>query len=644
MERQLPSFLFDKNLSLILFGGKGGVGKTTCAAATSLSLACQRPDEKILVVSIDPAHSLKDSFANSVLPRNLELDELDASASLMEFKSKHEKQLQQIAQRGTFLDNEDISQLLELSMPGLDEVMAFTRIAHLVDTTDYSCIVVDSAPTGHVLRFMELPDIMEKWVKALDAMLAKHRYMVMLFRGSYRKDQTDEFLDELSANIEHLQKKLKNSKECRFVPVTAPDPMSIPETRDLVDALKRMEIPVCEIIINRVYLDDNNCSVCHNAYVEQYDCLKRITDEYIADYSLWSVPLMGAQVQGAKRLSSFWDQVRKPEKISDTIQTSQVSRQRVDNPAPFPGGHQSLLLFGGKGGVGKTTLACATAVRLADESSAGEVMILSTDPAHSLSDCLDTHIRAKPIKVRPGLTAIELNAHAEFTQLKEIYAQDVAEFFRSLTGGGKVDLQFDREVIENILDLSPPGLDEVIALSRIVELMEQNEYDKFVLDTAPTGHLIRLLELPELVEHWLKVIFGLLLKYKNLLSLPKVSDFLVTISKRIKNLRSILTDADRASLYVVSIPTDMALEEIVDLVDACKRTGIHIPALFLNRVIPESNCPTCRAVMEDQFVVRKEFDKKIPDVEKTIVYQSSRLVGEDRLASLGSLLYSSSRI
>src|SRR5262245_23440899 len=100
-----PFFLTSSGAQLLLFGGKGGVGKTTCATATALHLARAAPDRSFLLVSTDPAHSLADSLANAVAPPNLTVLELDPQQALAAFKAEHGWKLQEIARRGTFLDD-----------------------------------------------------------------------------------------------------------------------------------------------------------------------------------------------------------------------------------------------------------------------------------------------------------------------------------------------------------------------------------------------------------------------------------------------------------------------------------------------------------------------------------------------------------
>ena len=152
----LPTFLGDRNLRFIFFGGKGGVGKTTAAAASALYLARQRPDERILAVSTDPAHSLGDSLGqdigDEIVPiegaDNLWARELDAEKVLAEYRRENDPILAEIANRGTLFDENDIADFMRLTLPGMDEVMAIREIIALIKSGEYDLVIVDTAPTG----------------------------------------------------------------------------------------------------------------------------------------------------------------------------------------------------------------------------------------------------------------------------------------------------------------------------------------------------------------------------------------------------------------------------------------------------------------------------------------------------------------
>ncbi|MEI8356488.1 MAG: ArsA family ATPase, partial [Deltaproteobacteria bacterium] len=314
---------------------------------------------------------------------------------------------------------------------------------------------------------------------------------------------------------------------------------------------------------------------------------------------------------------------------------------RVDSPPPLPAPAMSMLVFAGKGGVGKTTLACATALRLARTYTGKRILLFSADPAHSLSDCLNIPLGPEPKLVAPGLWAMEMDATADFVALKKQYREELTQFLSQLMPNH--DLTFDREVMERIMDLSPPGIDELMALTAMMYFLTPENYDLLILDAAPTGHLVRLLELPEIIAGWLKAVFTLFLKYRKIFWLPGISERLVRLSKDLKRLRSVLSDPSRSALYAVSILTEMSFAETTDLVAACGRLKIQVPHLFLNMATPESPDPLCGSLFRRESVVRERFLMKFPHISQTVVYRQSEPRGIENLDVLGQLLYRHSK-
>ena len=646
-EAVVPGFLQEEGVRLLLFGGKGGVGKTTCAAAAALYLARKHPASSYLLVSTDPAHSLVDCFAGDPPLENLALREIDPQDCLVRFKARHEEHLRTIAMRGTFLDQADIAQFLDLSMPGLDEMMALLDIVAWVKDDRYACIVVDTAPAGHTLKLLGLPSLMRRWVAALDAMLAKYRYMAQLYRGAYRKDAVDLYLEETLADLKNLWTLLRSPKRCRFVPVMLAEALSIHVTRVMLNELERLGLPVREVVVNRLLPAQTGCPLCAEWASRQMTAIEELTQVF-SRYAFWGLPLFLDEVRGTERLLTVWAQVRplaqanwheKRATLSDELKTSIIRHSPVSNPAPLPASSMKLLLFAGKGGVGKTTLACASALRLAEEMRGKEILLFSIDPAHSLGSCLGCEIGPKETRVAPGLSAIELDAQAEYEGLKKDYADELTGVFDRATGQSGIDLVFDREVMERMLDVSPPGLDEMLALTRIVDLMNRNRYDLFVLDTAPTGHLIRFLEMPELIEKWLKTFFGLFLKYREVFWLPKLSQMMVDLSRKLKEFRRMLIDAKQAALVAVTIPTEMAYAETGDLVAACEGLGMAVPILFVNLVTPPSSCPTCSVLRHAEELVLDRYKAAFPGRHMALVFRQEEPQGLERLRVLGRALY-----
>jgi len=516
---------------------------------------------------------------------------------------------------------------------------------------------VDTAPTGHTLRLLAMPELIHKWLGALDALLAKHRYMKKLFSGSYIKDELDEFLLDLSDSVKQMESLIIDPARCRFVPVMLAEVLSIHETVALLQELQRSKISVTDIVVNRLY-PENPCAVCSDRRSRQ---IRELGDlfEKISGYSLWGIPMYPEEIRGSGPLQKFWDgavplkipskaSVKDKSGIQFPVSSFQfpVSSIRfpvsttvspVEMPVTLPSSETKLLLFAGKGGVGKTTLACATAVRMAREMVHKDVFIFSTDPAHSLSACLNAEIGPRPTRLARGLTAMEIDARAEFETLKNQYSDELEKFLISISTN--LDLAFDRDVMERVMDLSPPGLDEVMALTLVMEFLANEQYHVFILDAAPTGHLIRLLETPELIDQWLKVFFNLFLKYKRIFRLPKISGRMVQISKDLKRLQSLLKDPERSALFTVTIPTEMAFEETKDLLNACGRIGIHASSLFLNLATPDSKCSLCSALYKRESQVRKKLQQTFSEMHQTLIYHRGEPRGLEQLGELGNAIY-----
>ena len=644
-----PAFLRNDGLRLLLFGGKGGVGKTTCAAAAAITLALRHPQKQFLLVSTDPAHSLLDCFDGSTPPANLTLREIDPIDSLKRFKEGHEAHLHSIALRGTFLDEADVTRFLDISMPGLDEIMALLEISAWVKQNGYACILVDTAPAGHTLRLLALPEIMRQWVLTLDAMLAKHRYLAELYRGVYKQDAVDLYLEQTLFDLTHLAALLQSTEQCRFVPVMTAEFMSLAVTRQMLAELGQLALPVQELVINRLHPAQEDCSFCTDFFIRQSVEIEKLK-QLFPNYGLWGLPLFLDEMRGVTRLSKLWQHVRplnlaneKSEFASKYALPSNHSLQsaRVSNPSPLPASSIKLMLFAGKGGVGKTTLSCASALHFAQRWREKEILLFSIDPANSLAACLGCEVGSNEVRVAPGLTVIEMDAQAEYARLKQEYSNELRRVFDRSTEQGQagVELAFDRDVMERILDMAPPGLDEVLALTRIVSLMERGQYDLFILDTAPTGHLLRFLEMPELIEQWLKTFFALFLKYREIFWLPRISQLMIDLSRQLKMFRHVLTDAGQAMLVAVTIPSEMAFAETKDLLIACGRLGVTVPALMVNMVTPGSACPVCSVLRSTEERVLAKYEVDFPDQHRTIVFSQKEPLGIRMLRDFGCEIY-----
>ncbi|HEX5887789.1 MAG TPA: ArsA family ATPase [Pyrinomonadaceae bacterium] len=295
------------------FGGKGGVGKTTAASATALFLLNKlKPDNSILLFSTDPAHSLSDSLGVKVGNRLVKVAEhkgakliayeMDAALALERFREAHVKVLAEIAERGTLLDEEDINELLNLSLPGLDEVMSLFELSELDRKGAYAHIVVDTAPSGHTSRLLRLPEVFTRMVHALDRMGEKHRYMVQHFaRRRVVADEVDLFLRDLTARIQSVRNLLYDPRQTDFTLVTIPEAMSVRETERYLSLLREQGVPVTDLIVNRVEQEHDACVYCKARVKTQRPWLKEI-EKLFGDLRLHYVPLMVEEVRGVEAL------------------------------------------------------------------------------------------------------------------------------------------------------------------------------------------------------------------------------------------------------------------------------------------------------------------------------------------------------
>jgi len=671
----IPEFLQNKDLRLILFGGKGGVGKTTMAATAAVHLARLRgQDKKVLVISTDPAHSLADSLSQPIGDKITEVDyspksevrgrrseisaktaekgdqstinnqqstiqglfarELDARKLLDAFKQKNDAVIKKLADRGTYFDQADIAEFFDLSLPGMDEVMAIIEMADLLKAGTYDILIVDTAPTGHTVRMLNLPEQMRKWIEVMDLMQHKHRYMSRVFSGrKYVKDECDVFLEELSSDIDRVKDLLSNRETTRFVPVMIPEPMSIYETERLINSLDKIHVPVKEVIINRV-AESDGCLFCRSKREDQKEPLVEIEDLF-SKYDLVRVPLFPNEIRGVGGLNRMADYLL-------GVPVPSVPLKPVHTAAE-PGACLALnpdlefVLFGGKGGVGKTTLALAAALHLARCNPGKRVLLFSTDPAHSLSDSLNQPIgdeitavqwalgsgqwaekggqRSKvqgPKSLRrdqtsdtPNLFALEIDADRLWGDFKEAFKRDIEEVFDRFLARG-TDIRFDREVMTEMLEFAPPGLDEIMSLDRIMDLRNEGMFDIFVLDTSPTGHLLRFLELPALVRDWLKAFFRLLLKYKGVVSLTGAAEKALALSRNVRRIQEVLIDPERTGFVAATIPEAMGYLELERLVGALETGKIPCGHIIVNKVVPQTDCGFCSVRRaEQQDYIRK---------------------------------------
>ncbi|MBU0701651.1 ArsA family ATPase [bacterium] len=295
-------------LKLILFGGKGGVGKTTCASSTALYLA---EDFKTLLFSTDPAHSLADSLGQEIESeikvvkgvKNLSVLQISAEKAFSEFKMRYSSQIRKILDTSTYLDEEDINSIFALPIPGVDEMMGFKTILDAIEEAEFDKYIVDTAPTGHALRLLTMPGLLDEWIKVMAKMRWKYKYMVTTFSGKYNPDDSDDFLLEMKRTVKRMEILLKSSERCEFVAVTIPEAMAILETERLVNTLNKYGMKVRQLVVNNVHESDN-CEFCRKRRISQEGYISQIREKF-KDLRIVIVPLQPQEVKDIDVLNNF---------------------------------------------------------------------------------------------------------------------------------------------------------------------------------------------------------------------------------------------------------------------------------------------------------------------------------------------------
>ena len=666
----------------MFFAGKGGVGKTTCASAFALAaLRRDEPPARVLLVSTDPAHSLGDALGvrlSSVpreVARRLDAVELDAPKAFTRWLAEHHRPLGDVIEHGTWLDREDVDALLDLSVPGIDELVGILEIARFAQRRGrgegrgrregtgrgrrrrarrhaaglYDLIVVDTAPTGHTLRLLAAPETVAAVAEALDALQEQHRVIRDQLARVGRPEASDRLIALLADQARDSAGLLHDPRTTAFHWVTLPERLALAESADGIAALEAGGMRVAEVVVNRVLPDGGPCPLCDRRRAEQRRVIAAIRRQLGKGRTVSRIAAAVREPRGLKALASLDASPERsakafaPERsakafalrstakafalrsaakafarrsIEDVARRSaaeDAARRSTAAPRPHDVARRlqpsvsdrdrfaaaisgaSLLFFGGKGGVGKTTVAAATALRLAKADARRRVLLLSTDPAHSLGDVFHQPVGDTAQRIARGpknLVVRELDAaHALAVRRTRFEAalEEIASAFgagaATASGGGASEL----------ISLAPPGIDELFGVLSVVDAREH--FDVIVVDTAPTGHALRLLEMPAAAREWMQLLLRVLLKYKSLVRPGQLAAELVDLSKSIRELQELMRDPARTRFVVVTRAAEVPRVETVRLIARLRRLGLSTPALVVNAVtVAPGRCAWCRAI------------------------------------------------
>ena len=479
-----------EDTEFVFFSGKGGVGKSTVSCATATWLADN--DYNTLLVTTDPAPNLSDIFGQQIGHEvtaiddidNLSAIEIDPDAAAEEYRQETIEPMREL------LDDEQIQAVEEqLNSPCVEEIAAFDNFVDFMDSPEYDVVVFDTAPTGHTIRLMELPS---DWNAELE-------------KGGSTCIGPAASMEDRKKDYERAIDTLQNSEKTSFAFVGKPEDSSVDEIERSASDLGELGIESQLLIING-YLPE---SVCEDPFFEgkredEQAVIERVKSEFDAD-TMATYPLQPGEIAGLDLLADvggvLYDgneatvdvgsatNVEKEESVEfDSLTDPDTVAEQLE---PVDG-ETRYLFFTGKGGVGKSTIAATSATKLAEAGY--ETLVVTTDPAAHLEDIFGEPIGHEPTSVsQENLDAARIDQEKALEEYREQVLDHVTEMYEN-----KEDTQIDVEAaIANVEEeLESPCAEEMAALEKFVGYFDEDGYDIVVFDTAPTGHTLRLLELP----------------------------------------------------------------------------------------------------------------------------------------------------
>jgi arsenite-transporting ATPase len=447
---------------------------------------------------------------------------------------------------------------------------------------------------------------------------AKHREIAQALTGTYRPDEADAFLAQLQGELEGGKARLTTPESTSAWLVMIPEQLSVAETRRFCQQLQNRRVPIGGLLVNQVLLArENNSqpslpaalpSPLYSARQQEQGRVLKALQEELPGYSIWVCPYQLQEPVGLAALDELVQQLRplpevllelegipeqkaeSQEKRKSLFSTLFPSFKGIPSLPDFLTQGIRLVLVGGKGGVGKTTVAGALAWNLAKRHPDKQLLLVSIDPAHSLGDLFQTKLGQDPIPLLPNLLGQEVDAAAVLEQFRQDYLEEVAAILAG-EGTAGVEVQYDPQAWRQLLQMPPPGLDEVMALLSVLRQETSGQFDLVVLDTAPTGHLLRFLQMPQALEGWVSLALKLWLKYRDVVGRSEWAQRMRELLAQVRQLRQQLQDPQFVTFIPVFNPEQAVLAETERLLAELDALGIPHPYAVLNRVWLEDSTP-----------------------------------------------------
>lgn len=593
----------------LFFSGKGGVGKTTMASSAAVHYALE--GRKTLIVTTDPASNLADVFeqeiGHKVTPimgvENLYAMEIDPDVATREYKESIIGPFREVMPEDVIASMEE-----NLSGPCTTEMASFDRFIDFMEDDEYEVIIFDTAPTGHTIRLLELP---VDWSRHIEE-ASKGSGQTCLGPVQSIQDSKEKY-DRATAL-------LKDPEKTTFIFVMRPEELSLYETLRASKELETIGIKSGEIIINGVLpIEVCEAEFFKKKYYRQQEVIKKAED--MINKPKRYMLLRDNEVKGVEALKRVADELFDGKKqvlsIKGNTPPLEFAIERPDIDAFFlPSDGTKALFFTGKGGVGKTTISCIVALYIAQKGI--KTLIVTTDPAAHLGEVFDVSVGSRPTEIAENLHAVMIDQVQAFNEYKERVLKDAR---------GKYSETMVATMEE---ELNSPCTEEMAAFDKFAQFIESREYEVIVFDTAPTGHTLRLLDLP----------FDYAKQVEMKISSCDTKADNDRDRNRFKEIINMIRDKNRTVFSIVLYPESTPIMESYRAMLDLKEAGIETQLVVANMVLPEEVCSNDFLINRRRMQVRylKEIKERFGLPVVRFPLMQDEIKGLDRLNEADAVL------
>lgn len=569
----------------LFFTGKGGVGKTSTACATAITLADM--GKRVLLISTDPASNLQDVFEIELTNKpkeipsvpNLQVANLDPETAAFEYKERVVGPY-----RGKLPDSvittmeEQLSGACTVEIAAFDEFSTLLTNKNLVSKFDH--IIFDTAPTGHTLRLLQLPTA---WSGFLDESTHGASCLGPLAGLGEKKELYSQTVQALS-----------NPKQTTLLLVTRPDSSPLQEAERAAKELKEISLGNQYLLVNGImknYVQDDDTSKA--LYTRQVRALENMPKELKA-LPTYEVQLVPFNVVGIENMRKLIVPLEEVSIFDEQVQEIHVpSLQNLITNLSETG--KRVIFTMGKGGVGKTTVASAIAVGLAEKGH--HVHLTTTDPA--------AHIDHVMYGEQGNVTISQIDPKMEV----ENYRKEVIE--QSKDTVDEEGLAYLEE------DLRSPCTEEIAVFRAFADIVEKANNEIVVIDTAPTGHTLLLLDAAQAYH-------------------KEIARSSAEIPQSVQNLLPRLRNPEETSVVIVTLAEATPVHEASRLQEDLKRAGIHPKWWVINQSFyaTHTNDPLLRGRAQSEVQWIQAVQKESHNNCVIIPWQSEDIVGYEKLKAL----------